>query len=78
MQTLRRDRSVRNDIGDLVLKKVDLILERGKVYGIAGNNGSKDGSYEVYLRFSAAYFRYDPGIWKKDRLWTEISRNRLV
>ena len=25
---------------DLVLKKVDLILERGKVYGIAGNNGS--------------------------------------
>ena len=25
---------------DLVLKKVDLILERGKVYGIVGNNGS--------------------------------------
>ena len=25
---------------DLVLKKVDLILEKGKVYGIVGNNGS--------------------------------------
>ena len=25
---------------DLVLKKVDLVLEKGKVYGIVGNNGS--------------------------------------
>ena len=35
---------------DCVLKEADLILRKGEVCGIVGNNGSgKNSSYEVYL-----------------------------